>query len=276
MMDASPAVSLRVVSFTPSPPSSQPVIVFVAGWISMMRGWKKVLREMTKDFQVHYVETREKISSSVRGSAGFSVEEIGSDLVPLIQRLELKNYILFGSSLGATAIVDCYPLLDPKPMGLILVTPNAAFRVPQSWKILVTIFYAPLYALIRPAVKWYLKTFRLNVARDRAQYEKYKEALDIADPRKLKRAVMAVWSYEIWNKLPLVDCPVLVVNASHDKLHEPENLRRIVAGLPNASQVDLGTNAQTHDRPVVEAMRTFLRNMRKRAPRKSTRRRSRR
>jgi pimeloyl-ACP methyl ester carboxylesterase len=122
----------------------------------------------------------------------------------------------------------------------------------------VTIFYAPLYVLIKPAVKWYLKTFRLNVLADRAQYEKYREALDGADPRKLKKAVMAVWSYEVWNKLPLVACPVLVVNASRDKLHEPENLRKIVNALPRADEIDLETNAKTHDEPVVDAIRRFL------------------
>ena len=135
------------------------------------------------------------------------------------------------------------------------------FRVPRSWKVIVTFFYTPLYALIRPSVKWYLRTFRLNVKADAAQYEKYCEALDAADPRKLKKAVMSVWSYEVWDKLAGIDCPVLIVNASQDKLHEPENLRKIIIGLPNAVEVELETNAQTHDKPVVDALRNFLRTM---------------
>ncbi len=213
---------------------------------------------MTKDFRVYYVETREKISSRIVGPALFGVEDIGSDLIPLIKYFGLQDYVLFGSSLGATAIIDCYSRLEPKPSSLVLVAPNATFRVPRTWKFLVAVFYAPLYALIRPSVKWYLKTFRLNVAKDRAQYEKYKEALDAADPRKLKKAVMAVWSYEVWNKLPLVDCPVLVVNASHDTLHEPGNLRKIINGLSHANEIDLETNSQTHNESVVDAVRKFL------------------
>ena len=146
----------------------------------------------------------------------------------------------------------------PKPRCLVLIGPNAVFRVPTSWKIIVTVFYAPLYSLIRPMVKWYLRTFRLNVIADLAQYEKYCEALDAADPRKLKKAVMSVWSYEVWKKLGSIDCPVLVVNASQDKLHEPENLRKIITSLPNAVEVDLGINSQTHDKPMVDALRNFL------------------
>ena len=229
-----------------------------------MRGWKNVLREMTKDFIVHYVETREKISSRIEGDAEFGVEEIGSDLTKLLELMGVDKYILFGSSLGATTIIDCYCSLRQKPLGLVLVGPNAVFRVPRSWKIIVTLFYPPLYDLIRPSVKWYLQKFRLNVEADAAQYEKYCEALDAADPRKLKKAVMSVWSYEVWDKLGAIDCPVLIVNASRDKLHEPENLRRIAAGIRNAVEVDLSTNSQTHDKPVVDALRLFLQNLAKR------------
>jgi pimeloyl-ACP methyl ester carboxylesterase len=261
MVRITPQVSLRVITFTPAQTSEAPVIVFVAGWISLLRGWNNVLREMTKEFTVYYVETREKISSRIEGDVKFGVEEIGSDIARFIEQKSLTGYVLFGSSLGATAIIDCYRSLKRKPLSLVLVGPNAVFRVPRSWKVIVTLFYTPLYSLIRPSVKWYLRTFRLNVKADAAQFEKYGEALDAADPKKLKKAVMSVWSYAVWDKLAFIDCPVLIVNASHDKLHEPENLRRITAGIPNAKEVDLGTNAQTHDKPVVDALRTFLQNI---------------
>ncbi len=254
-------VSLRVISFRRPHKSSFPPVVFVAGWISLIRGWQKVLREMTADIDVYYIETREKISSRIQGGVPQGVEQIGGDLVPLVEQLGLRDYVMFGSSLGATAVIDCYSRLKTKPRGMILVGPNAVFRVPLSWKIIVTMFYAPLYSLIRPLVKWYLRNFRLDVRVDAAQYEKYSEALDAAEPRKLKKAVMAVWSYEVWDKLASVDCPVLIVNASRDRLHEPENLRRIAAALPNATEVDLLTNAQTHDVAVVNALRSFVRNL---------------
>ncbi len=258
LVPLTPSVTLRIITFTPPRRASHPPVVFVAGWISQISGWRKVLRDMTRDFCVYYVETREKKSSSIGAGEKFGVEEIGVDLVRLVRCLKLRDYVLLGSSLGATAIVDCYSGLDPKPSAVVLIAPNAVFRVPLSWKIIVTLFYPPLYALIRPSVKWYLRTFRLNVKSDKAQYDKYSEALDAAEPHKLKKAVMAVWSYEVWEKLAAVDRPVLIVNASHDKLHEPENLRRIAAGLPNTVEVDLGTNAQTHDKPVVDALRRFL------------------
>ncbi len=252
--------TLRVVTFTPESESGNPTVLFVAGWITQMIAWKAVLREMTKDFKVVYVETREKISSRVEEPAAFSIETIGSDIAALTEKLEVQDhrYILFGSSLGATVIIDCFQELRRKPLAVVLISPNAVFRVPITWKIIVKSFYPPLYALIKPSVKWYLKNFRLDVKTDAAQYEKYSAALDAADPWKLKKAVLAVARYEIWNRLPNLDIPALLIEATKDMLHEPDNLRRIETMIPHATVIDLGTNATTHSAQVVREMRNFL------------------
>lgn len=253
-------VALRVVTFTPPVRNGKPTVFFVAGWITQMSAWKTVLREMTADFRIVYVETREKISSKADGRVEYSVSAIAEDLAVLIDRLGFAAgpYVMFGSSLGATAIVESYPALRTKPQAVILVGPNAVFRVPRTWMVIVTIFYPPLYALIKPAVKWYLKNFMLNVSVDHEQYQKYCRALDAADPWKLKRAVLAVSSYEIWERLPLLNCPTLLITASNDVMHEPENLRKIAAGIPGALTVDLKTNKVAHSERVVEEMRNFL------------------
>ena len=75
-----------------------------------------MLREMTKDFRVAYVETREKISSRVRGAVEYNVSAIGEDLVALVDQVGVVSgpYVMFGSSLGATAIVDCFAALRRK------------------------------------------------------------------------------------------------------------------------------------------------------------------
>jgi pimeloyl-ACP methyl ester carboxylesterase len=160
-------VTLRLITFTPPQERASTAVVFVAGRISLIEGWKEVLREMTKDFTVHYVETREKISSEVKGKAGYGVEDIAGDLNHLIDQLDLPpgRYILCGSSLGATAILECYRSLTKKPRCLVLIAPNAAFRVPFFWKAVVTLFYPGLYALIRPTVKWYLRSTAMRLMR---------------------------------------------------------------------------------------------------------------
>jgi pimeloyl-ACP methyl ester carboxylesterase len=260
MIATSAQVTLRVITFTPPVQNSYPVVVFVAGWVSLMKGWKEVLLEMTKDFKVYYIETREKISSQVKGKVEYSVEAIGKDIIYLIEQFNLKRdeYLLFGSSLGATAIIDCCRFIANDPRCLILVGPNAVFRVPAGWLAFVKVFYPPLYNYFKPVVKWYLKTFRLDVESDHEQYEKYCDALDAGDPWKLKKAVLTLAKYEIWDLLAHIVYPSLIVGASKDKLHEPENLKKIIAKMPNARYIDMETNKNTHSKQVVDEMRKFL------------------
>src|SRR4030042_4417041 len=100
MMQASESVRLRVIDFRPPRPGKNPPVVFVAGWITRMETWKDVLEEMTRDFRVIYIETRDKISSEVRGKVSFGVEATGKDVVHLISGFGIGDgYVLFGSSL---------------------------------------------------------------------------------------------------------------------------------------------------------------------------------
>jgi pimeloyl-ACP methyl ester carboxylesterase len=258
--DISSDVSLRLITFTPVGSSNRPSVVFVAGWVSQIEGWTEVLKEMTREFIVYYIETREKVSSKLSGNPRFDVNTIGDDLVQLVRRLRLKDrrFMMFGSSLGATVILDCYKRLESKPSHLILIAPNAEFRMPPIWKIIILLFYPPLYFLIKPWIKWYLKLFRMNVKKDTAQYEKYCRALDGADPRKLKPAALAFSKYKIWPVLKTVDVPVLICGGSQDKLHEPENLKQMVENLLQAEYIDLETNTRTHSGEVVRAMICFI------------------
>lgn len=260
MIPISDKVQLRVITFTPAHQNHNPTVVFIAGWITLISAWKKVLKEMTRDFTVHYVETREKISSKVTGKVSYGVEDIGQDIVSLISYFQLKDkkYILFGSSLGASAILDCCRLIQNDPLCLVLIGPNAVFRVPRFGKIIIRFFPPRLYLMIKPVVKWYLKTFRLDVKSDYEQYEKYCTNIDAADPWKLKKAVMKLWNWEGWNLLPAIEYPTLIVGASKDSLHEPENLKKIVVMLKNASYIDLETNKGTHSEVMVEEMRKYI------------------
>lgn len=253
-------VSLKVISFAPPHKTENPPVVFVAGWITLISAWKIVLQEMTKDFPVYYIETREKMSSRVIGKTNYGVEEIGKDIVKLVDhfKLKAKGFILFGSSLGASAILDCCRFLDRAPLCLALIGPNAVFRVPRFGKIIIYFLPPRLFLLVKPLVKWYLKTFRLDIKSDYEQYQKYCSNIDCADPWKLKKAVMKLWSWQAWHLLPEIKYPTLIFGASKDSLHEPENLKQMVSMLPNANYLDLETNKGTHSAAVVAAMRKYI------------------
>ena len=220
---------------------------------------------MSRDFKVFYLETREKITSKVTGEVEYSVEAIGKDIVQLISYLQLKEneYVLYGSSLGGTAILDCMRHLKIDPLCLILVGPNAIFKIPKYGVVLINMFYPSLYNIFKPYVKWYLKSFRLDIEADHEQYEKYCTSLDAADPWKLKKIALAVSKYQVWELLSKISMPTLVIGASKDNLHEPENLHKMVGLIPKAEYLDLETNKGTHSKKVVEALREYVGRVKK-------------
>ncbi|MBU0528794.1 alpha/beta hydrolase [bacterium] len=260
MVSVSDNVSLRVVEFRPNKSTTQPAVLFIAGWISLIKGWQKVLKEMTKDFHVIYVETREKVSSQIRGKAEFSVEAIAKDIVRLVEiyNLEKDKYIIFGSSLGGTSILESYKGLNSHPLCFALLGPNAEYRTPWWGKILIRIVWPQLINELKPFVKWYLRKFRLDIETDCAQYEKYCNALDAADPKKLKPAAKALSQYKVWGILKDIDLPVLIIGATKDLLHEPQNLIQMDKMLPNSVFLDMDTNTYAHGSEMVVELRKYI------------------
>jgi pimeloyl-ACP methyl ester carboxylesterase len=257
------SVSLRVITFSPSVTANNPQVVFVPGWISLIQGWKCALLEMSRDFTIHYVETREKISAEVSPQARFRVEDFAQDIAGIVDYFQLpeRGYILLGSSLGATTIVDSYRFLPRQPLCLALICINAIFFIPKFWQNVVQLFPPRLYLGIKPVIKWYLRNFRLDVASDAAQYAKYCRNLDAADPWKLKKAALAFIRYSIWDRLPEVNVPALVVGASKDELHNLEDIRHIARQLPCSTFVDLETNSQTHSAAMVFELRKYIESL---------------
>jgi pimeloyl-ACP methyl ester carboxylesterase len=257
-------ISLRVITFQPFLPTNNPVVVFVPGWISLASTWKSVLLDMSRDFTIHYIETREKKTAIVRGRVKYRVEDSARDLAAIVEQLNLENnnYILCGSSLGATAIIDGFRFMQKRPLFLALIGVNAEFYIPRGWIGFVRCFPPTLYLAFKPVIKWYLRNFRLDVEKDQAQYRKYCDNVDNADPFKLKKAALALAKYKIWERLPEIQAPVLLFSASHDALHDLENIKLINELLPDSHYFDLETNSRTHSPEMVKIMREFTSGLR--------------
>jgi len=263
MVPVTDQVSLKVITFTPPKGKNQPPVLFVAGLISQIAGWKKVLRDMTRDFTVYYVETREKASSVVKGKVNYTIEKIGCDLVSLISLLGLtsKKYILLGSSLGATAILDSCRFIKKDPLCLVLIGPNAIFRFPK-WSYPIILFFPPrLYLLVKPLIRWYLRTFEVDLESDYAQYEKYSGILDVADPWKLKKIAFPLARYNVWDRLDDVHYPTLIIGASKDIMHIPENITKMVKRIKNTVYIDMETNSLTHSAGMVQEVRKYVNDL---------------
>ncbi|HSV97420.1 MAG TPA: alpha/beta hydrolase [Spirochaetota bacterium] len=259
----SDGVALKIIDFIPRRDNDKrPVIFFVAGWISAISGWRGVLKVISSQYRTIYLETREKRSSIIpkNKKVGFAMDRLSADIRETIDGLipPRRTFILAGSSLGGTAILEYLAEKWRKPLCAILVGPNAEFRFPMFLGRVIPAFPPSFYLALKPIIKWYLRNFRLDKKNEQEQVKKYEATLDAADPYKLKYNAIAIRNYSIWHILPAVSTPVLVVGAALDKLHGNEALRKMVGALPRASYRELASNKETHSEKAGELIVAFI------------------
>jgi pimeloyl-ACP methyl ester carboxylesterase len=247
----SDGVSLKIIDFTPRTGfQEKPVILFVAGWISLISGWKGVLKVLSAKHRVIYLESREKQSSLVPDvkKVSFSMERLKLDIGEIIGKViaPAEEFILAGSSLGASAILEYCGSERRKPLSAVLVSPNAELRFPKFLELVVPALHPSLYFSIKPLLKWYLRNFRLDKKNSREQVEKYENTLDCADPYKLKANALALRNYSLLNRVNRIIVPCFFIGATTDALHGTEDIKHIMKITPDSIYVELESNMETH------------------------------
>jgi len=251
MLDVSDGVSLQIIDFTPRNVSSEkPLILFVAGWISLISGWKGVLKVLTESYRIIYLETREKQSSIVTDvkKVSFSMERLKLDIGEIIEKViaPSEKFIIAGSSLGASAIIEYCGSEGRKPLSAILISPKAEFGFPKILEIIVPALHPSLAFVIRPVIKWYLRNFRLDKKNSKEQVAKYENTLDCANPYKLKANALALRGYALLNRVKNINVPCLIIGATTDTLHGTEEVKQIMNIIPDSTYVEMESNMETH------------------------------
>ncbi len=249
-VEVSDGVALKVIDFLPECDGPEkPAVVFVAGWISLISGWQDVLKQLTPRYRTIYLETREKVSAKLpEGPADFSIARMSLDIHEILNRsVSLKRPFCFvGSSLGATVVLDYLSQNLRQPSHTILIGPNAEFSFPVWSLPLIRLLPAFLYAAVKPGLKWYLRNIRLDKHRESEQVKKYEGTIDAAEPKRLKANAWALRDYKLWDKLPEVKAPVLIIGARSDMLHGMDIMKRMVALMPCATLEIMESNRETH------------------------------
>ena len=247
----SDGVTLKVVEFVPpEEDQSLPVMVFVAGWISLIKGWAEVLQELTPRFRTLYVETREKISADLPDfkNLDFSIARMAQDVAEVVEKMvpQDRAFAFGGSSLGSTVILELLCRNTHEPAIGLLVGPVPEFHFPVWSKPIIRYFHPSLYLVVKPIIKWYLKYIRVDRKKEPEQIAKYYGTLDAAEPARLKANALSVQGYSLWEKLPAVKAPVVIIGTSTDSLHGLETLEKVVELLPQGEMALMDSNKDAH------------------------------
>jgi len=233
MVEVSSDVTLRVTIFSPLKTVTRPPIIFVPGWNSTMKSWGPFIGELAADFQMYYVETREKKSAAAKTAVPIDVSSIGADIVSLIDHYNFANanYTLIGSSLGSTAILDQWHNITASPLAVVLMIPNTEFAVPACWRLLAYMLPASTFRFFCPLAKTYMKYFMCNYENDPGQMKTIFDDIAKANFHRTKKALVSLSEYDLFVGLKKVLYPTLIIEASEDPLHKPDNIRRLASFL---------------------------------------------
>ena len=249
-IEASDCFTLRVYSFTPKGGGTGCPVVFIPGWTSVMEGWAPLLSAWVEQREIHYIETREKRSATIERrvkSQDFSMPRHVADLAEVLEVLGLgKEVLWFGSSLGATVILEGLMQGHLQGRGAFLISPNSAFIFP-TWMVPLTWmpwwFYHPIIRAFIPYLKWRLK--------EPAQYQRYRRTLFNADLKRLKCSVIANRAYTLPDGLDRITIPVAICVAASDTLHSGDDAHGTAAALPNGKLVEVESNQYAHEAAVI-------------------------
>ena len=254
---------LRVISYSPAFQKGNIAIVFVGGLSTVLESFGNIIYHLTSDFPFHYIETRDHSSSQILGEGHFDIETSGLDIAAVLCKLELKEseYVLMGYSLGVTVIADGFRHLKVKPKQMIFMEPTPVFHYPK-WTIKLAKATQGLKTMpLKIIAKWYIHNFIIDKNADAEMVLISAKAIDSCDPVKLKKTMVAIADYTLWDKLESIECPVLVIAATKDKFHVHDETLKMVSMLRNCSYIDLETNQRSHSIEAAEVIKENLKKM---------------
>lgn len=262
---ADETVELKIMQWLPEHPESNDPVIFVSGWVSVVSGWKDLLRSLAPKQPVFYIETREKKSARVAIHSptpnDFSIFQMSKDLVRVCKDfpVNMDRSILMGSSLGATAILEALKNDVLKARAAFLIGPNTEFKGPPVLRHLIHLPHQS-YFFIRYIILWYLKMFRVDTKKEPEQMQRYIETLHSPHTQRITLSARAAISmkYQVWPDIETIQTPVALAYAPTDKLHSTENIQNLAAALPKGVGIPCDSNKYMHSARILDDLYRFL------------------
>ena len=254
----SDGASIRVFRYTPPNKDFNGYSLIInVGWGTVVPSWDALLMEAVKDFDVVYIESREKASSYLPKSAKLGLERMAKDIQEVIEFLEIKEekLITLGSCIGATMITLGMYKKMYNPFMPVLIAPPARFEVPPVLRQIIPIGPTFLWGTAQPILRWWIIKFKTE---DKRQAAKYIRTLEEADAKKWKRLGLRLAYKRYWWLFPEVKNHVLLVAAETDKMHDAKVTKKIKEMMENSIYLNLGSNKDTHAPSMIEKIREYI------------------
>ncbi len=221
------------VHYTVDGPEDAPLVVLSGALGSRLDMWDPQMAGLTGQFRVVRYDMRGHGSSPVP-PAPYSLADLGSDVLRLLDRLKVERAHFAGLSIGgmigmwlaahAPERIDRLALLctSPKPPG-----------TPEGWAERIDTVRSGGTAAVAPTVvgRWFTPAY---AAREPETVALFVDMISATSDEGYAGCCAAIQQMDLRPDLPSISAPTLVVAAEQDTSIPPELADLIVAGIPDS------------------------------------------
>ena len=235
-------------------PTESPVLVFSNSLGANISMWEAQVSELTKKFRVLRYDTRGHGQSS--SSPGpYSIEQLGRDVIALLDALDLDRVHFCGLSMGGMIGMWLGARAPGRLNHLVLCNTGAKIGTTEAWNARIEAVRKNGMKSVASAVveRWFMPAFRQKAPATIANTLKMLEG---TNPDGYAACCAAVRDFDFREQVSKIRLPTLVISGAHDPATPPADGRFLAHQIPGARYVELNaahlSNIEDQDRFTTE------------------------
>ena len=234
-------------------PTESPVLVLSHSVGTSLQMWRPQIEALKSRVRILRYDTRGHGSSGVPAGE-YAVDDLGRDLVALLDHLELSRVSLCGLSLGGLVAMWMGIHAKDRLERLVLANTAANLGPPENWQARIDLVREQgTVALAEVApTRWFTEAFRRN------QPEEVKDMVDIllaTDPVGYMGCCAAIRDADFRPAIAGIDLPALVIGGTSDPATTIETARYLADHIRGAELVEIDASHLSN----IEQAETFNR-----------------
>ena len=218
-------------------------VIFINGYTNVKEAWGKVTEEVSKHFRVITFDNRGVGESSVP-LPDFTIADMAADTVGLMDALQIDSANIFGVSMGgliAQILLLDYP--DRVKKAILGCTSHGGRHAVQPSKEVFAILAAnsdPTKTpeeIVRNKVPIIYSDRFVREEPERLEELIRRSLKYFPSPEGSKGQMNALSKFNVKRRLHEIDCPVLAVTGSADRMMPPENAALLAERIPGAKKI---------------------------------------
>ncbi len=230
--------------------SGSPVLVFSNSLGTNYSMWDLQVREFHKKFRCLRYDTRgHGQSSSTPGP--YTIEQLGKDVIALLDALDLDNVHFCGLSMGGMIGMWLGANAPERLNQLILCNTGAKIGTAEAWNARIDAVQKGGMKSVASAVvdRWFTPAFR---QKSPATISKILKLLEETNQEGYAACCAAVRDFDFREQLGEIRKPALVIAGAHDPATPPADGRFLAQHIPGARYIELNaahlSNIEDHER----------------------------